>query len=88
MSKTSKRGAAKVQAKAAPKARGLRECFVFNIKAHRAAAKLSQEQVAQKANLSVSYVSMLERGTRAGTFETAEALAGAFQVDPRELFAP
>lgn len=57
-----------------------------NLLALRSERKLSQQVVAQKSKLSVSYVSMLERGTRTPPLETLEALAKALGVRPLELF--
>ena len=51
----------------------------------RTARKLSQARVAKAAGVSVSYVSMLERGQRSPPLETLEALAKALRVSPFEL---
>lgn len=51
----------------------------------RAQRKLSQGAVAQKAGVSVSYVSMIERGQRTPPLETLEALAKALSVGPLYL---
>ncbi len=48
--------------------------------------KLSQQTVADKAGLSVSYISMLERGVRVPPLETLEVVAKALGVPPLELF--
>ena len=56
-----------------------------NILATREAKKLTQVALAKKAKLSVSYVSMLERGLRAPPLETLEALAKALGVPPLDL---
>ena len=56
-----------------------------NLRAVRAQKKLSQQLVAKKARVSVSYVSMLERGERTPPLETLEALAKAFGVPPLDL---
>jgi transcriptional regulator with XRE-family HTH domain len=48
--------------------------------------KLSQQTVADKAGLSVSYISMLERGVRVPPLETLEAVAKALGVPPLNLF--
>jgi transcriptional regulator with XRE-family HTH domain len=50
----------------------------------RTARKLSQARVAKDAGVSVSYISMLERG-RSPPLETLEALAKALRVSPLEL---
>ena len=51
----------------------------------RTARKLSQATLAKAAGVSVSYVSMLERGQRSPPLETLEALAKALRVSPLEL---
>ncbi len=47
--------------------------------------KLSQQAVARKAGLSVSYISMLERGQRIPPLETLEVMAKVLRVDPVHL---
>lgn len=42
-----------------------------NLRTVRAQQKLSQETVAKKARVSVSYISMLERGERTSPLETS-----------------
>jgi transcriptional regulator with XRE-family HTH domain len=56
-----------------------------NLKAARIRTKLSQEQLAAKAELSVSYISMLERGERTPPLETLETLARALAISPVAL---
>ena len=56
-----------------------------NLRIVRAQRKLSQEAVARKARVSVSYISMLERGQRTPPLETLEALAKALGVSPMYL---
>lgn len=53
-----------------------------NLRTIRAQKKLSQQAVAKKAKVSVSYISMLERGERTPPLETLEALAKALDVSP------
>lgn len=56
-----------------------------NLRTVRAHRKLSQQAVARKARVSVSYVSMLERGERTPPLETLEVLAKALDVSPLYL---
>ncbi len=56
-----------------------------NLLGVRTRRKLSQQTVADKAGLSVSYISMLERGVRAPPLETLEAVAKALGVPPLNL---
>lgn len=48
---------------------------------------MTQENLAAKANISVSFLSMIERGERAPHLETLANLATALQVPLPELFA-
>ncbi len=65
----------------------LAEKFALNLKSERLRRKLSQETLAGKAGLSVSYISMLERGQRTPPLDTLEALAKALGVGPASLIA-
>ena len=56
-----------------------------NLRAVRKDQKLSQDVLARKARISVSYVSMLERGERTPPLDTLEALAKALRVSPLYL---
>jgi len=56
-----------------------------NLRAVRTEQRLSQEVVAHKSGLSVSYISMLERAERTPPLETLEALAKALKVSPLYL---
>jgi transcriptional regulator with XRE-family HTH domain len=64
---------------------GLADKFAVNLKNERLRRKLSQETLAAKARLSVSYISMLERGQRAPPLDTLESLAKALSVPPTSL---
>ncbi len=59
--------------------------FATNLKSERLRRKLSQESLAAKARLSVSYISMLERGQRTPPLDTLECLAKALAVPPLSL---
>jgi transcriptional regulator with XRE-family HTH domain len=56
-----------------------------NVKAARIRKSLSQEELAAKASLSVSYISMLERGQRVPPLDTLEVLARALSIEPLAL---
>lgn len=56
-----------------------------NLLGVRTRRKLSQQTVAAKAGLSVSYISMLERGVRVPPLETLEVVAKALGVPPLQL---
>jgi transcriptional regulator with XRE-family HTH domain len=56
------------------------------IKQIRKAAKLTQESLAEKAGLSVEYISRLERGLSQPSFKTLEALAKSLNVNAKDFF--
>ncbi len=59
--------------------------FAQNIRQIRARKNLSQRTVADKAKVSVSYISMLERGQRSPPLERLEAIAKALGVPSLSL---
>ncbi len=59
--------------------------FAANVRRLRAKKKLSQKALADKVGISVSYVSMLERGQRSPPLETIERMAKALSVTPASL---
>ena len=61
--------------------------FAGNVRRLRAKKKLSQKALADKVGISVSYVSMLERGQRSPPLETVEKMAKALGVPPASLLA-
>lgn len=65
----------------------LSEKFAGNLKSERLRRKLSQETLAKKAGLSVSYISMLERGQRTPPLDTLESLSKALGVSPASLIS-
>jgi len=60
----------------------LAQTFADNLVALRRQAGLSQEKLARKAGLSVSFISMLERGTRTAPLSTVELIADALGCQP------
>lgn len=63
----------------------LREILAQNLKRHRLAAGLSQEELAHQADIDRTYVSSLERGRYAATVDMLERLAAELGVDPADL---
>jgi len=61
--------------------------FADNVRRLRARKKLSQKALADKVGISVSYVSMLERGQRSPPLETIEKMAKALSVPPASLLS-
>ena len=59
-----------------------------NIRRHRNALGISQEELAFRAGMKRSYVSGIELGNRKPSIEALERLAIALGVDPRILLEP
>jgi transcriptional regulator with XRE-family HTH domain len=59
--------------------------FAANVRRLRSKKKLSQKALADRIGISVSYVSMLERGQRSPPLETIEKMAKALGVPPAAL---
>jgi len=49
-------------------------------------ANLTQEQLAQKAEISVDFLSLMERGINSPSFETLEKLSLALEKPVKEFF--
>lgn len=63
----------------------LSQAFGVVLRERRLAAGISQEELAQAANLHPTYVSMLERGIRNPTLDVAERIANALKVSLPDL---
>jgi transcriptional regulator with XRE-family HTH domain len=61
--------------------------FSKNFKKLRQKKKLSQGEVAMMLGISVSYVSMLERGQRSPPLKTIADIARAFRITPAALLS-
>jgi transcriptional regulator with XRE-family HTH domain len=64
----------------------LRSQFAKRLKTLRTEKRLTQEELARITGLSTSFVSTLERGINAPSFETLESIAKALEVSVRDLF--
>lgn len=64
----------------------LKAKFGRRLKKLRQGRGMTQEQLAEAAGISVDFLSLLERGVNAPSFDTLEALAAALEVPVRELF--
>ena len=62
--------------------------LVKNIKYYRLKANMTQEQLAEKSDLSVSYIKQIESGKEFKniTFNTFSKIAKALNIDVKELF--
>jgi transcriptional regulator with XRE-family HTH domain len=64
----------------------LRRQFGIRLKAIRLERKLTQEQFAELAGISVDFLSLIERGINAPSFEVLEQMARRLRLPVRELF--
>jgi len=64
----------------------LRVRFGKRLKELRMSKGLTQEQLAEKAGVSADFISLIERGYRAPSFETIQMLAKALQVQESSFF--
>lgn len=63
----------------------LRQIFAANLRARRNAKGLSQEDLADLAEIDRTYVSLLERCEYSASLDVVERIAVALNVDPSEL---
>ena len=64
----------------------LRQTVAKNLKRLRREKSISQEELADKADINRNYVGMIERSENAASVDTLEKLAGALDVEPDEFF--
>lgn len=64
----------------------LKQKFGKRLRQLRRERGLTQEQLAEASDLSVDFISLLERGVNAPSFETLEALATILGVPVSDLF--
>lgn len=65
---------------------GLREKFGNRLKSIRLAKKMSQEDFAELLEISVDFLSLIERGVNAPSFENLEAFSTKLGIPIHELF--
>ena len=63
----------------------IREVFAINLRRRRQAARLSQEELAHRAELDRTYVSAPERCVYAASIEVVDRLAREFGVEAADL---
>ena len=66
----------------------LGKLYATNIKRIRLSKNLSQDKLAEYANVSSAYISEIENQKKIGKFETIAAISNALEVEPYELFLP
>lgn len=60
--------------------------FIKNMKKYRIEKNLSQEELANKANLHRTYISSVERGQRNISLQNIEKIAYALEIEIYQLF--
>jgi transcriptional regulator with XRE-family HTH domain len=63
----------------------IREVFARNLRKRRHAAKLSQEELAHRAEIDRTYISALERSVYAASIDVVDALATELGVQASDL---
>jgi transcriptional regulator with XRE-family HTH domain len=66
----------------------LQRLLCLNIRQFRANRGLSQEDLAEKADLSVPFLGAVERGEKWPSPQTISSIAFALEVEPYDLFKP
>jgi transcriptional regulator with XRE-family HTH domain len=64
----------------------LRKRFGQRVLGIRREKGMTQERFAELLDISVDFLSLIERGINAPSFETLERMAKRLRVDPRDLF--
>ncbi len=65
----------------------LRTCFAAELRSRRIAAQMSQEDLAAKAGLEQSYISLLERGVRSPGLDVFVRLSRALEIKSTTFLA-
>jgi transcriptional regulator with XRE-family HTH domain len=63
----------------------IREVFAANLRRHRKAAKLSQEELAHRAEIDRTYISSLERSLYAAGIDVVDRLARELGIEAADL---
>lgn len=64
----------------------IRKIFGKNVKHYRKELGLSQEQLAEKLDISTNHLSVIETGTKFVTYKLLEKIIEVFDVKPSSLF--
>ncbi|MDR0654968.1 MAG: helix-turn-helix domain-containing protein [Treponema sp.] len=65
---------------------GIREVLARNLKMNRLKLGLTQEKLAEKADISTHYLAMVELARKFPSADMLERLAAALEIEPHELF--
>ncbi|MGL4982778.1 MAG: helix-turn-helix domain-containing protein [Treponemataceae bacterium] len=64
----------------------LQECLAKNIKKYRRIQGISQVKLAEMADVSATYIALLEKGRRFPSLQVLHAIAAALKIDDIDLF--
>lgn len=64
---------------------GIREVFALNLRRCRQAARMSQEELAHRAEIDRTYISALERCVYAASIDVVDRLAAQLGVEAADL---
>jgi len=65
---------------------GIKEVLARNLKINRLKTGLTQERLAEKADISLHYLAMIELARKFPSASMIERLAAALEIEPYELF--
>jgi DNA-binding XRE family transcriptional regulator len=66
--------------------KGIKEVLALNLKLNRLKLGLTQENLAEKAQISTHYLAMVELARKFPSADMLERLAAALEIEPHELF--
>ncbi|GLH77068.1 hypothetical protein SSBR45G_19760 [Bradyrhizobium sp. SSBR45G] len=66
----------------------IRDVLAANLKRLRQSKGVSQEELAHRADIDRTYISMIERSRNAVSIDVLAALAGGLGVEPADLLKP
>lgn len=66
----------------------VQECLALNIKKYRRMLNITQEQLAERAKSSTTYIGTIEIGQKFPSPQMIERIANALNVDSLKLFQP
>ena len=66
----------------------LKQLFIHNLKAARQRKRLTQAELAERAELSTGFIGDIETGRTSPSFQTIEIIAEILEIEPYMLFLP
>jgi len=66
--------------------KGIKEVLALNLKLNRLKLGLTQDKLAEKAEISTHYLAMVELARKFPSADMLERLATALEIEPHELF--